>query len=82
MKISKTATAAVTALALLGGSTAATAAPAASKLSIAGPVRAGTKVANKNEAIGSTWIIAALVAAAVIVAVVVIADDNNNPTSA
>lgn len=76
MTMIKTAAAVVTAFALIGGSTAATAAPAASKLSIAAPARAGTKVAKDDKAVGSTWIIAALVAAAVIAAVVVIADDN------
>lgn len=82
MPMNKSLTAIVATLSLLGASSAASAAPAASKLSLSTSPRAGAKVGRTNQYIGSGWIIGALVAAAVIVAIVVIADDNDNPTSA
>jgi len=82
MTVSKIVTSAVAALSLLGVSTVASAAPAASKLSIAAPARAGAKVAKKNDAIGTGVIIAVLAAAAVIAGIVIAADNNDSPTSA
>jgi hypothetical protein len=82
MTVSKIVTSAVAALSLLGVSTVASAAPAASKLAVSAPARAGAKVAKKNEAIGTGVIIAVLAAAAVVAGIVIAADNNDSPTSA
>jgi len=82
MSVSKIVTSAVMALSLVAVPTLAQAAPAASKLSISAPARAGVATKKANKAIGGGIIIAILAAAAVIAGIVIAADGNDTPTSA
>jgi hypothetical protein len=79
MSFSKIATAALTALSLVAVPTIASAAPAASKLSVASARTSAP--AKGNKALGGGVIIAVLAAAAVIAGIVIAADSNGSPTS-
>lgn len=84
MNVSKIATSAVLALSLVGGSTVAQAAPAASKLSVNAPARAGATTTENSDLRGrggAGIIIAILAAAAIIAGIIIAADNNNSPTS-
>lgn len=86
MKITKIATSAALALSLVVVPTIASAAPSASKLSLAAPVgdavaRTGAPVRRTAKGGGSSIIIAVLAAAAVIAGIVIAADGNDNPAS-
>lgn len=82
MTVSKIATSAIMALSLVAVPTIAQAAPAASRLSVTAPARAGAKTADANGIHGGGIIIALLAAAAVIAGIIIAADNNDSPTSA
>jgi hypothetical protein len=79
--MTKVATAFVAALSLMSVSTVASAAPAASKLSIAAPARAGATVAKKNDALGGTGAIIALLGAIGVIAGVILAASADSETA-
>lgn len=86
MSVSKIATSAIMALSLVAVPTMASAAPAASKLSVTAPTgavaaRAGVRSAKGNKAMGGGVWIAILAAAAVIAGIIIAADNNRSPVS-
>jgi DUF917 family protein len=82
MKVLKNLLAVVAVVTMVGAPVVASAAPAASKLSVVqtAKARAGTKTTKANE-LGGSIALALLAAAAVIAGIVVAADGGNNATS-
>ena len=86
MSVSKIATSAIMALSLVAVPTMASAAPAASKLSVTAPTgavsaRAGVRSTKGNKAVSGGIIIGLLAAAAVIAGIIIAADNNRSPVS-
>lgn len=87
MSVSKIATSAVMALSLVAVPTLASAAPAASKLSITAPTsaisaRAGARTVSGKKAAGGNGLIVGLLAgAAVIVGIIIASNSNKSPVS-